>query len=435
MTSRRTVAVAFSGGRDSLALLHATTRAAAQLGLQVVALHVHHGLVSEADAWVRSAQRLCARWQRRGWPIRLRWQKLGGAPARGDSVEAWARRGRYAALQRMAAEEGALLVLLGQHRRDQAETVLLQALRGAGPKGLAAMPRSVEREGVVWARPWLAQPRDAIDAYIKRYRLRPVEDPSNAEVRWARNRLRAEVWPALADAFPDAEQSLSAVADRAAEAAAALAEWTAVDLEAVSREGALDRAAWLALSPPRRALVMRAWLASHLPSGVPESLVQRLLLEWPRATVAQWPADGGRMLHAYRGRLRCTSQAVDLPRPGMAVQRIDLSQAGDHEVPAWQGHFEVRSAAASGIAPALLRSVELRARGGGEQFQRATRTPPRGLKKQYQMAGIPAPERQGPLVWCGGQLLYVPGLGIDARAAAPPDQPQLTLRWVLHRIN
>jgi tRNA(Ile)-lysidine synthase len=428
-----TVAVAFSGGRDSLALLHATTRAAVALGLDVVALHVHHGLVPVADEWVQSAQRLCTRWQRRGWPIRLRWQRLDGTPAAGDSVEAWARRERYAALRRMAMEEGASLVLLAQHRRDQAETVLLQALRGAGPKGLAAMPRTAERDGLIWVRPWLSQSRAAVDAYIRRYQLRPIEDPSNDEVRWARNRLRAEVWPALTRGFPDAEQSLVAAADRAAEASAALAEWTAVDLVAVERDGALDRAAWLALSPARRALVLRAWLAKLLPSGAPESLVKRLLQEWPRAGTAQWPADGERVLRAYRGRLSATFPDASRPAPGSIA--LDLSTAGDHEVPAWCGHFEVQSAASDGIAPALLHEVQVRARSGGEQFQRAPRTPPRSLKKQYQLAGIAVPERQGPLVWSGEQLLYVPGLGIDARAAAEPGQSQLTLRWVLHRIN
>lgn len=430
----RTVAVAFSGGRDSLALLHAVTRAAAALGLDVVALHVHHGLVPVADEWVQSAQRLCARWQRRGWPVRLRWQRLDGAPAAGDSVEAWARRHRYTALRRMAMEEGASLVLLAQHRRDQAETVLLQALRGAGPKGLAAMPRTAERDGLVWVRPWLSQPRAAIDAYIRRYQLQPIEDPSNDDVRWARNRLRAEVWPALTLGFPDAEQSLVAVADRAAEASAALAEWTAVDLVAVERDGALDRAAWLALSPARRALVLRAWLAKHLPSGAPESLVQRLLHEWPRVGSAQWPIDGERVLQAYRGRLSSACRAAGQPTPAR-IEGLDLSRAGEHDVPAWRGHFEVQPAATDGIAPAMLRDVHLRARSGGERFQRAPRTPPRSLKKQYQLAGIAAPDRQGPLVWSREQLLYVPGLGIDARARAEPGQPQLTLRWVLHRIN
>jgi tRNA(Ile)-lysidine synthase len=429
---RGTVAVAFSGGRDSLGLLHATTRAAALLELQVVALHVHHGLVPDADAWVRSAQRLCARWRRRGWPIRLRWTRLDSAPARGDSVEAWARRERYAALHRMAAEEGASLVLLAQHRRDQAETVLLQALRGGGPKALAAMPRHWERDGLLWVRPWLSQSRTAVDAYITRYRLRPIEDPSNDDPRWARNRLRKDVWPALVAAFADAEQALAAAAERSAEAAAALAELAANDLASVAREGMLDQAAWLRLSPPRRVLVLRSWLAENLPAGAPESLVQRLMAEWPGAGAARWPVDAHRMLQAYRGRL-CWIAVRSGSDVSAAVQRVDLSASGDVDLPPWNGHFEVRLAAAGGVAPSALERAELRVRSGGEKFQRAPNTPPRSLKKQYQLAGIAASERQGPLVWSGEQLLYVPGLGLDARALAEPGQPQLTLRWVLHR--
>ena len=98
------MAVAFSGGRDSLALLHATCRAAQALGLQVVALHIHHGLLADADGWLRRAQQLCTRWRRHGWPLTLRWQRLDGQPAPGDSIEAWARAGRHAALAAMAAE-------------------------------------------------------------------------------------------------------------------------------------------------------------------------------------------------------------------------------------------------------------------------------------------------------------------------------------------
>ena len=431
---RGTVAVAFSGGRDSLALLHASVRAAVALGLDVVALHVHHGLVPGADRWVQSAQRLCARWRRRGWPVRLRWQSLDSSPRPGDSVEAWARRERYKALRRMAAEEGASLVLLAHHRRDQAETVLLQALRGGGPKGLAAMPRQVVRDGLLWARPWLAQPRSAVDAYIRRYQLQPIEDPSNDDPRWARNRLRGEVWPALVAAFGDAEQALATVAERAAEAAAALAELAASDVASVERDGMLDQAAWLHLSPPRRALVLRSWLAVRLPSGVPESLVQRLLAEWPGAAAACWPVNAHRMLQAYRGGLRWVA-AQSAPAAGETAQRMDLSAAGDFDLPAWNGHFEVRVAAEGGIALSALNEVELRGRRGGEQFQRAPRTPARSLKKQYQLAGISSLERYGPLVWSGDRLLYVPGLGVDARALAEAGQPQLTLRWVLHRSS
>ncbi len=112
----------------------------------------------------------------------------------------------------MAIEGGVDLVLLGHHRRDQAETLLLQALRGGGVAALSAMPKSVRRDGVTWARPWLEQPREAIEAYLRRHRLRWIDDDSNDDDRFARNRLRRRVWPALADAFTDAEGALAAAA-------------------------------------------------------------------------------------------------------------------------------------------------------------------------------------------------------------------------------
>jgi len=141
---QRRVAVAASGGRDSTALLHATCRAARELGLEVVALHVHHGLMPQADAWLDHVRRQCARWSKTGLPVRFRAQVLAGQPGRGASVEAWARHKRYAALASMAHDEGIGLVLLAHHRSDQAETFLLQALRGSGPAGLSAMPARAE---------------------------------------------------------------------------------------------------------------------------------------------------------------------------------------------------------------------------------------------------------------------------------------------------
>jgi tRNA(Ile)-lysidine synthase len=164
-------------------------------------------------------------------------------PAAGESVEALARDQRYAALGRMARAAGATLVLLAHHRRDQAETLLLQALRGGGVAGLAGMPARVERDGLTWARPWLALPRGAIEAYVRRYRLTFVEDDSNADPRFARNRLRHEVWPALAVAFPQAEARLADAAlgrpgERRPRRAAAL------DLARCADARGLDLAAW-----------------------------------------------------------------------------------------------------------------------------------------------------------------------------------------------
>ena len=306
------VGVACSGGRDSMALLHATVRAAVPLGLEVCALHVHHGLLPQADAWWRALERRCRHWHRAGWPVAFCGARVPGRPAPGDSVEAWARRERYRALSELARGQGITLVLLAHHRRDQAETVLLQALRGAGAPGLSAMPRRVVREGITWARPWLDRPREAIDAYVRRHRLAPVEDPSNADTRYARNRLRATVWPAFAAAFPQAEVALAASATRMQEAAQCLVELAQIDATTVLGEGALQVEPWLALSAARRANLLRHWSGCWGAAGLPETLLQRLLDELPTArTGNRWPAPGGWLL-LRRGQLRFEALAPSL---------------------------------------------------------------------------------------------------------------------------
>ncbi|MCE2658401.1 MAG: tRNA lysidine(34) synthetase TilS [Rubrivivax sp.] len=291
----RVVAVATSGGRDSTALLHVTARMAAAQGLQVAALHVHHGLVSQADDWVRHLRRQTQRWARAGLPVSLHVTRLEGQPAPGDSVEAWARRGRYDALTQMAHMAGASLLLLAHHEADQAETFLLQALRIGSPAGLSAMPAVVERAGLTWARPWLNVQRAAINAYVQRHRLAFVDDSSNAETRFARNRLRLQVLPMLEDAFPGALRQLAAAAQRQQEAAACLRELAETDLRVcVDTDGHLKLAAWQLLSAPRRQHLLRSWLQAAWPAGIPESLVHRLCDELPASrSGARWPLPGG----------------------------------------------------------------------------------------------------------------------------------------------
>lgn len=296
-TPGRRLAVAVSGGRDSMALLHAVATAAASCDLEVWALHVHHGLIPQADDWWTSLERQCQRWARRGLPVRFAGERLAGVPAPAQSIEAWARAGRYEALTRMARERAITMVLLAQHRRDQAETVLLQALRSGGPPGLSAMPQSVERSGILWVRPWLDQPRQAIEAYVRRHRVRYVDDPSNDDARLARNRLRTQAWEALAAAFPQAEVALAGTANRMQEAAACNAELAAMDMaRCVKGQEGVQLAAWAALSAPRRANLLRHWAAQHCPGGMPETLVARLLGEAvPARNGSQWPAPGGQI--------------------------------------------------------------------------------------------------------------------------------------------
>jgi tRNA(Ile)-lysidine synthase len=422
---RERVAVAVSGGRDSMALLHALARAGRERGVEVWALHVHHGLMAKADDWAAFVERTCKRWS-----VPFAMQRLAGRPARGDSVEAWARAGRYAALAAMAHAAGCGTIALAHHRGDQAETFLLQALRGAGAAGLAAMPARIERDGLIWVRPWLEQPREAIEAYARTQRIAFVDDASNDDTRFDRNRLRRTVIPALRVAFANAEAALAAAALRAAHARALIEEIAQGDLAAVTENDALHLAPWRALSPPRRRECLRAWLAARLPGGASETLLDRLMTELLRTPPARWLVDGGE-LRRYRGRLTHKATSAAGPDAPALPAAADAARCGTHPVCGTRAALRVRASRSGGLPLALLQGAQWRARAGAERFQRAAGTPPRSLKKQFQAAGVPAWSRDAPLLFAAdGTLLFVPGLGTDARALAAPGTPRVSLVWV-----
>jgi tRNA(Ile)-lysidine synthase len=476
----RTVAVAYSGGRDSTALLHAMASIAAAMagdapntpnmlinqGLRVLALHVHHGLSPHADDWWAHCQAQCQRWASAGLPVEFIGHRLNQPAAPGESIEAWARQARYQALRHMALGQCAGVVLLAHHRRDQAETVLLQALRGAGTAGLSGMPRCIERGGVTWARPWLHRPREAIEAYVQRYGLSHIEDDSNQNPRFARNRLRLQVWPAFTQAFPQAECALTDAADYAQQAHAALQELAIIDLAPLSTVRGLHIKPWSALSVARRSNALRVWLKSQHGQAVPASLVARLLVELlpgrsagnsaksstksaVEARSACWPL-GASELRLYRGVLSYNlSATAALLQAGSAApptasptasaseispveMRLSVLHPGHYPLPGWMGTLQVTQAAdgETGVPLAWLAHLELRARVGGEKFQSALNRPARSLKKQYQDAGIPSWHRAGPLIYSGGQLVFVPTLGLDARVLGLPNQVVMRLNFV-----
>ncbi|HET9821872.1 MAG TPA: tRNA lysidine(34) synthetase TilS [Burkholderiaceae bacterium] len=420
---KRVVAVAVSGGRDSMALLHCAARMATPLDVRVVALHVHHGLQPQAGQWAHHIERTCARWASRGLHLGFAMRRLEGRPARGDSLEAWARAGRYRALADMARDEGASLILLAHHRADQAETFLLQALRGAGTAGLAAMPRQAMREGLTWARPWLNLPREALQAYARRHRIAYVDDPSNADARYARSRLRHDVMPGLLAAFPEAESAFAASAAESARAQVLLDEVGDDDLRHIVDDVAIVLRDWEALTAARRRNALRRWLHRQVGQRAGAAWLDRLMDEVAASSgPATWEV-GGLRIHRYRGRLTVEEGGAT---PHAQVRPLSLSGAPEmlplSVVPSGLGE--------AGMPRALLEGATWRSRRGDDRFQRAPGTPPRGLKKQFQLAAVPPWARTLPvLVAADGRLLYVPGLGTDARAMSEPGQPRVSLRW------
>lgn len=442
------VAVAFSGGRDSTALLHATAQAALEYpGMVVLALHVNHGLSSQADDWLAHCEQVCAEWARQRLPVRLVSRRVQVGLEGGASVEAQARRVRYEALASMAREAACELVLLAHHRRDQAETFLLQALRGAGLNGLAAMPPDVVRDGVRWVRPWLSCPREAVEAYVAHHGLRWVDDDSNAQVRFARNRLRLEVWSGLLEAFPQAEASLAASARRLQDVLPAAEVWRAELVSSlvlpaglgIGQGARLDAPRWAELSGPQRRESLRHWYRMVADASLSATWVERLAHELPALVFqrrsARWAEIG---LTLYRGELAFLPPAsyADGSKAG-ALQGsphdavpLAIQAPGDHVVGSWPGYLRVTPLVRGGVAPALLSGAVARPRSGGEQYQAGPGRPARALKKQYQAAGVPSWCRCGPLIWAGDVLVFVPGLGVDARCLAPQGEAQWGLEWV-----
>ena len=430
------VAVAFSGGRDSTALLHATAMAVRGLpNVEVVALHVHHGLSAHADEWLQHAQSVCADWTAQGLPVRLVFRRVNLELKRGDSVEAVARSARKAALQEMALELGVDLLLLAHHRQDQAETLLLQALRGGGASGLAGMPRDIDKDGVRWVRPWLDHPRSAIEDYIEAHGLSFIEDDSNTDLRYARNRLRLSVWPALLTAFPEAEACLAASARRLSDSISVSDDWFDKTQQSWcgTENATLDAHAWSMQEAPLRRESLRHWYRRMAGKSLPASWVERLSDEIPmmllRCSSGRWPQVG---LSFYRGVLVWADRPSLVRETTFApsdVMSLAITGPGDWPVPDWQGFFRVQEVASGGVAVSKLAQLTLRTRQGGEQFQANAGRPPRALKKQFQAFGIPAWARVGPLAWFANELVYVPGLGLDARAQAPNGVTQCTLTW------
>ncbi|WP_439518485.1 tRNA lysidine(34) synthetase TilS [Hydrogenophaga sp.] len=250
VSSTSVVAVAYSAGADSTALLLA---GASRWPGRVVALHVHHGLQAAADGFEQHARAFC---DQHGVPLRV--THVDASHERGQSPEDAARDARYAALARLSQDAGAACVLLGQHADDQVETLLLALSRGAGLPGLAAMPERFERHGEVFGRPLLGVAAADLRSWLQDHGHTFVDDPSNIDERFTRNRIRARLLPAWEACFPGFRGLLARSARHAAQAQRLLDELAAIDLARTGSPPAIE--ALQSLSRDRQGNALRAWL-------------------------------------------------------------------------------------------------------------------------------------------------------------------------------
>lgn len=248
------LAVALSGGADSTALLLACAR---RWPGQVHAIHVHHGLQDAADGFVAQCEALCAQLE-----VALTVCRVDARHAAGQSPEDAARQSRYAALADAALNawpgRPMAAIALAQHADDQVETLLLALSRGAGVAGLAAMPAQWQRLGLTWLRPLLQVEGAALRAWLLARDQGWIEDPSNTDQRFTRNRIRAQLLPQLQAAFPQFRDTFARSSRHCAQAAELLQEVAEADLALVGNPPRI--AALQALSRARQGNVLRHWL-------------------------------------------------------------------------------------------------------------------------------------------------------------------------------
>lgn len=244
------LAIAYSGGADSTALLHA---AACRWPGQVHALHVHHGLQAAADQFEAHCVAVC-----RALDVPLHAERIDARHTPGDSPEDAARRARYKILAGLCKAQDLAHVALAQHADDQVETMLIALGRGAGLDGLAGMPREMQRHGITFHRPLLAVHASALRRWIADSGTPHIEDPTNTDLCYTRNRIRCQVLPALAEALPQFRETFARSARNVAKASTLLAQTAIADIAKTGAPPAL--AALRALPRERRANVLRYWL-------------------------------------------------------------------------------------------------------------------------------------------------------------------------------
>ncbi len=411
--------IGYSGGLDSSVLLALLAQLSARLHFPLHAVHVHHGLSPNADAWAEFCRRSCARL---GVPLAV--ERVDVAPWRALGLEAAARAARYAAYERHAGD----FLVLAHHRDDQAETLLLQLLRGAGVAGLASMP-AVRAGARPVLRPLLEVPRANIEAYAREHAIEWIEDESNTDPALERSWLRREVVPLIERRFPSAREVIARSAGHLAETAELLDALGRVDLERTASGDGWDVGRLLAPGPARARNALRT-LCRIVGAPAPSSARLGELCR----QLAQAKSDG-------RMRIEVDGWAFLRHRGTLYLERV-REAPGEYRV-AWEGEgalplvelggvLRFKPEEGRGLSVDRLKAgtVTVRVRRGGERLQPDAKRPRRTLKNLFQERGVPPWRRVAlPLVYCGETLVCVPGVGEESAWRAARGARGLIVSW------
>ena len=409
--SGKRIAVALSGGLDSVVLLDTVCKAQvfqSQKIEHIWVFHIHHGLQKPADQWLEFCEQLTAQYQKKKYPVTFDFRLLHLGDGQNGNIEARARAARYEALADLCVEHHIQDLLLAHHQNDQAETILLQLLRGAGVAGLSAMPSerlmTESQSSITIWRPLLGESRESLEVYAKTHRLKWIEDPSNLHTRYRRNALRQEIIPRLGKIQPEAVSNLARSAQLLGDAQVLLDRLAQTDGKTILNQDHLKLKPLLQLEKQDLAAannVVRYWLKQ-----------QNLAMPSQERLQAWWN---------------------DLKKVGAHAQLKWLHD--DHEIVLWRNQLSVLQTASHQswgqwvFTPLPVRSkalglsleyvnqaiasdvIEERPRSGAERLQLKANTPRKTLKNLFQENDVPPWQRQAPLLFIHGELIAVAGLG------------------------
>lgn len=415
--------VAYSGGRDSHVLLHMLSALSAELNSEIIALHVDHGLQVVSKEWADHCAVQCKLLN-----IHLEIIRLNIGSKRGQSPEALARQARYEALS-SRIKPGDML-LTAHHQDDQAETLLLQLIRGAGPRGLAAMPAIAAFGKGCHARPLLGFSSKQIQAYAQENRLEWIEDPTNSNTNFDRNYLRQKVMPLLSQRWPVVSRTLSRSARHCAEAQTIIDEVTEEMLRTFvdTESGSLAISELERLSAPRIHALLRCWIRQKgypLPDTVRLNQIVNEMLNArsDRNPMVHWP---GVEMRRYRGRLYLMPPLTELD----SKLQLDWKSGTRLRLPADLGTLTLYEGA-GGIPADIWRRgrIQVRFRRQGERFRSISGEHSVSLKSFFQQRGIPPWERSRiPLTYINDELAAVGGI-LLRKSFPGNDEKSLHIEW------
>ncbi|CAM8439973.1 tRNA lysidine(34) synthetase TilS [Candidatus Methylopumilus universalis] len=405
----KSITVALSGGVDSVVLLYLLHQLQKRQNFTLKASHVHHGLSKNADKWVKFCEKLCTKLS---IPLDVNYIKLPQKKSLG--IEGEARQLRYEKLLQTKTD----LVVLAHHEDDQAETFLLQLIRGAGVKGLSSMAHFDDSRRL-W-RPLLNASRIDIESYAKKHQLKWIEDESNQNIDFDRNFMRSKVLPILKNRFHHIIKVISRSASHLAEAQHLLDDLAELDLKnslkSINYKHKLQVKTLDKLSNARAKNVLRFWLEINdqlMPSkDLLDELLRQVLMAKKDATIKIY------LSKEFEIR-RYQDEIYIVPKNKNIQKKYEMIWAGESEIILPNGQkLTFKKVKGRGINLKFLRDqkLKIRNRQGGESFKPDSKRPTKKIKQLLQESDLPPWERENlPLIFVGDELVFIPNFGIDQK--------------------